>query len=76
MSREIDAMNRHPAAVAVDEFRKENAKSYSMDGLGESDPYLKNLYLKNRLDRAFQAGWDACAAAALRAVGGEGGKHG
>ncbi len=50
---------RHPAAIANDEYRAKEAR-LSYDPRSMEAPEHQAEYLRNRLDAAFQAGWDAC----------------
>lgn len=60
---------RHPAAVAWKAWMETQAYAEA------ADPYTlmataADMYLRNRLDAAFQAGWEACERHALQATKG------
>jgi hypothetical protein len=51
---------RHPAVVALDEFRRGNPQMFADSAAGR--------YLDHQLDAAFQAGWDAAVRAVYQAL--------
>lgn len=66
MSKEANALTKHPDAVAWDEFIERNADLLILRTLGaeKGDP----RYLSNRLRRAFEAGMAAARAQAATAA--------
>ena len=56
-------VRRHPAATACDEFRSGNRRLF--------DDAATGRYLKNRLEVAFQSGWDAAVRAVYQALEGK-----
>lgn len=64
MSKQVK-FKKHPAAIAWDEYRKIIVKEgqFSIFSLGSDAP---GFYLENRISRAFQEGWDACHAHAIK----------
>jgi hypothetical protein len=47
---------RHPAAIALDKFKTESTDFYKSKTLGRDNA---DYYLANRIDYAFQSGWNA-----------------
>lgn len=58
---------RHPVAIARDQFESENPATFEVTTLSAFRCHsydLRSEHLRNRLHRAFQAGWDAAIKAA------------
>ena len=51
---------RNPIAKACDNFMLSQKGKHLCDALGISAPARMPLYLRNRIEAAFIAGWNAC----------------